>query len=65
MPDSDPTTWLTAQAAADRLGVSMRTLARLDADGATRPRQRTERDHRRYDPAQLDELLQSWASTTD
>ena len=50
------TKWLTAEEAADALGVSMRTLARYDQRGITHPIQLTEHAPRRYDPEEIAEL---------
>lgn len=46
---------LTPQAAADRLGVSVRTLSRYVADGLLTP-SRTRGGHRRFDAAEIDRV---------
>jgi DNA-binding transcriptional MerR regulator len=49
--------WLTAREAAETLGVSMRTLARYDERGVTRPIQVTPNAPRRYVPEDIAEIL--------
>jgi putative resolvase len=56
MTDERQITWLTPQEASRRLGVSVRTLTRWEAEGRISPR-RTPTGHRRYDQAEIDALL--------
>jgi excisionase family DNA binding protein len=53
---SDPMRQLTAEQAAQRLGVSTRTLSRYVAAGLITPRQRTPRGHRRFLAFDVDRL---------
>jgi DNA-binding transcriptional MerR regulator len=51
--------WLYAREAADLLGVSLRTLDRLDKRGITKPIQLTPNARRRYDPDEIALLLRA------
>lgn len=55
MTDDQPET-LTAKQAADRLGVSVRTLDRYVEQGFIAPRRPTPTAHRRFLAAEVDEL---------
>lgn len=50
-------TWVNAREAAELLGVSLRTLSRLDAQGVTKPTQLTPGARRRYNLADIEALL--------
>lgn len=49
---------ITAAATAERLGISVRTLDRMEHDGRLRPAMRTRGGHRRYDEAQVERVAQ-------
>lgn len=53
-------TWLTSQEAARRIGVSIHTLHRWEAQGRITA-VRTPTGHRRYDQADIDTLLKASA----
>lgn len=59
MPE-DHIIWLTPNEAAKQLGVTVRTLHRWEAEGRIAPR-RTPTNHRRYDQAEVDQLLRASA----
>lgn len=55
-----PVTWLTPLEAAKRLGVTVRTLHRWEAEGRITS-VRTPTNHRRYDQSAVDALLRASA----
>jgi excisionase family DNA binding protein len=59
-----PPATLTAEQAAARLGVSVRTLDRYVAAGLIRARRATPRAHRKFVADEVDRLLDTEASTT-
>lgn len=49
---------LSAAQTAERLGISVRTLDRMEHDGRLRPVARTRGGHRRYDSEQVERVAQ-------
>lgn len=50
-------TLLTATQTAERLGISVRTLDRMEGDGRLRPATRTRGGHRRYDAGEVERVF--------